>query len=334
MAELAAAYAAVRFRQGRYTDSLDWADRARVEAQASKNRPCLAHAFALLDTVAQVLGENHGAYALRALSIYEQTGDLVGQANVLNNLGTAAQEGGRWREALEYYDRSRAIRERSGDAIGLCYSNLNIAEILVDQGHADQALELLDRLKGWEQAGFVLGLAYADMLKARAHARMGAYGDARPLLLEARRQLEEMNAVSAVSECDLVGVELELLADSSVHSGSLAREPLEELRQQLASQEGDERFLLPLLRISSVAFALEGDFDSARAELNLAVQQAEHMGALGDLAEALALRVNLATAAGETPDPQDRQLAENLYASLGVVSPRPLVLRVLAPRSA
>jgi class 3 adenylate cyclase/tetratricopeptide (TPR) repeat protein len=331
LAELAAAYAGVRFRQGRYKDCLDWADRARVEAQASKNRPCLAHAFTLLDMAAQTLGGNHGAYALRALSIYEQTGDLVGQANVLNNLGTAAQEGGRWREALDYYYRSRAIRERSGDAIGICYSNCNIAEILVDQGHADQALELLDQLKGWQDAGFVWGLAYADMLKARAYSRMGAYEDAKAPLLQARRQLQEMNAVSAVSECDLVAVELQLLADSTGQSAAGVRQQLEALRQQLASQEGDERYLLPLLRMSAVAFALEGDFDAAHAELNLAVQQAEHMGALSDLAEAFALRINLATAVGRTPDPHDRQLADNLYASLGVATPRPLVLRALVP---
>jgi class 3 adenylate cyclase/tetratricopeptide (TPR) repeat protein len=327
MAELAVAYAGVKYRQGRYRDCLDWADRARAEAQASTNWACLAHALALLDIAAQSLGRNHGAYALRALSINEEIGDLVGQGNVLNNLGTAAQEGGRWREALEYYQRSRAIRERSGDAIGICLSNCNIAEVLVDQGHADEALELLGSLEGWEHAGFVWGLAYAELLKARAYSRMGAYEEARAPLAVARRQLDEMNAVSSVSECDLLAIELQLLADPTRRAAAKVRGPLEALRKQLASQEGDERFLLPLLRMSGVAFALEGDFDSAESELNRAVHRAEQMAALSDLAEAFALRVALAEVAGSTPDPHDRQRAENLYTSLGVSTPRPWVLR-------
>ena len=40
-----------------------------------------------------------------ALPIYEELGDLLGQANALNNLGVDAYYEGRWQEALETYER-------------------------------------------------------------------------------------------------------------------------------------------------------------------------------------------------------------------------------------
>ena len=44
-------------------------------------------------------------FGQRALAIYEELGDLVGQANVLNNLGTAAFYLGQWKEALDVYQK-------------------------------------------------------------------------------------------------------------------------------------------------------------------------------------------------------------------------------------
>lgn len=319
LAELAAAYAGVRFRQGRYSDCLEWAERARREAEVSANHSCLAHSFALIDLSAASLGINHGAYALRALSIYEEIGDLVGQANVLNNLGAAAWEGGRWREALDYYERSKSIRERSGDAIGISYSNFNIAEVLVEQGHADAALDILrNGLAAWETSGFSWGLAYGNLLKARAALRKGSLLDAEPLVATAKHQFTEIGTRSAVSECDLLALELRMVAEP----GADLRRQIDAVREDCAEQEGDDRFELPLLRMSCVAYARQGDYDRARDEVDLAVNRAGELGARGDLAEAYALRRDLALAFGQPVDPQDAQQAENLSASLGIVAPR------------
>ncbi len=319
LAELAAAYAGVRFRQGRYSDCLDWAERARREAEESANRSCLAHSLALIDLSAASLGINHGAFALRALSIYEELGDLVAQANVLNNLGAAAWEGGRWREALDYYGRSKAIRERSGDAIGISYSNFNIAEVLVEQGQADAALDILGSgLTGWETAGFSWGLALGSLLKARVAVRKGSLLEAEPLLNEARDLFTEIGAVSAVSECALLGLELRMI----VEPGADVRDLIDALGRDFAGREGDERFELPLLRMSCVAYARCGEYDMARAEVDRAIGRAGELGARGDLAEAYALRRDLAEAYGRPVEPRDALQADNLSASLGVVTPR------------
>jgi class 3 adenylate cyclase/tetratricopeptide (TPR) repeat protein len=319
LAELAAAYAGVRFRQCRYSESLEWAERARREAEASANHSCLAHSLSLIDLSAASLGINHGAYALRALSIYEEIGDLRGQADVLNNLGAAAWEGGRWREALEYYERSKSINERSGDAIGISFSNFNIAEVLVEQGRADAALDILrSGLAPFETSGYSWGLAYGNLLRARAALRKGSLFEAEPLIATARDQFMEIGMRSAVSECDLLALELRVMAEP----GADLREQIDALRRDFAGQEGDDRFELPLLRMSCVEHAWRGDYDLARDEVDLAINRAGELGARGDLAEAYALRRDLASAFGRPVEPTDSQQADNLSASLGVVTPR------------
>jgi tetratricopeptide (TPR) repeat protein len=320
LAELAVAYAGVRHRQGRYSECLEWAERARREAEASANQSCLAHSFMLIDYSAMALGTNHGAYALRALSIYEEIGDLVGQANVLDNLGGAAWEGGRWQEALEYFERSKSISDRSGDALGTSYSNYNIAEVLVAQGHADSALDILHGgLAAFETSGFSWGLAYGNLLKARAALRKGSLLEAEPLIAVARDQFTEIGArSSAVFECDLVALELRMMADP----GANFRGQIDSLRHDFAGQEGDERLELPLLRMSCVAYAWAGDYDLARGEVDRAIKRAGELGARGDLAEAYTLRRDLASAFGRPVERLDSEQADNLSASLGVITPR------------
>ena len=71
-----------------------------------------------------------------ALPIFEELGDLKRQATVLNNLGIEAYYDGDWANALEVYERSRALFERIGDVASVAMARNNIGEILVRPGHA------------------------------------------------------------------------------------------------------------------------------------------------------------------------------------------------------
>ena len=98
---LSLAYAGVRFRQGRTEDCIQWAHRAERIAEQIDDHAMLAHACYLLMIGYGVLRRPEVAdYRDRPLPLYEELGDLVGQANVLNNLGVDAKEEGRWAEAL------------------------------------------------------------------------------------------------------------------------------------------------------------------------------------------------------------------------------------------
>ena len=84
--------------------------------------PALAHAYYLCTSPTPRTGAPSARrFRGLALPIYEELGDLLGQANVLNNLGIDAYYEGRWDEALDLYERSKRgaradrRRRRRGD---------------------------------------------------------------------------------------------------------------------------------------------------------------------------------------------------------------------------
>ncbi len=130
-----------------------------------------------------------------ALPIYEELGDLLGQANALNNLGIDAYYEGRWDEALAHYGRSRAARDRIGDVVGAATIANNIAEILSDQGRIDEAeAELREVRTICEAAGSLLMTAVADANLGRAASRAGRVDEAGELLYAAITSLREIDA--------------------------------------------------------------------------------------------------------------------------------------------
>ena len=86
-------------------------------------------------------GEQHGETALR---IYEQLGDLSGQAHMLNNLAVRRFVEGRWPDALLMFARAAESFRRVGDASNAANADYNRADVLVRQGRSDEALPLLE----------------------------------------------------------------------------------------------------------------------------------------------------------------------------------------------
>ena len=141
------ARAQARFRQGRYAESLDLAGQVIERAADLDDLGDLAHAYYLSHVIHTLRGdpERHAFRGL-ALPIFEEIGDLVGQASVLNNLGIEAYYEGRWDEARDLYERSRNLRERIGDVINVATTTNNIGEIELDQGrYADAEAALPGR---------------------------------------------------------------------------------------------------------------------------------------------------------------------------------------------
>ena len=91
--ELGLAYAGVRVRQGEFADGAAWCRRVLDEALPD-DLQAIAHAYYLMH-LAYISNRSPERAALRgvALPIYAELGDLLGQANVLNNAGapTASQ---------------------------------------------------------------------------------------------------------------------------------------------------------------------------------------------------------------------------------------------------
>ena len=102
--------------------------------------PGLAHGYFLLHIAHTATGHpERAAFRGLALPIYEELGDLLGQAHVLNNLGIEAYYDRRWDEALDLYERSKQARSRIGDVVNAALVANNIGEIQSDQGRLDEA---------------------------------------------------------------------------------------------------------------------------------------------------------------------------------------------------
>ena len=191
----------MKHRQGRYAETIERATRAAEHAERANLGAQLAHAYQLLDIAHTRLGDGERSFLGKALPIYEEVGDLLGQARALNNLGVYAYYEGRWENALEYYARACDVSQRAGDIVHAATATNNEAEILSDQGLLDESRELFeDALRVWRAAGYRVGIALATSNLGRVAARAGRFEEANELLNEALVLFGEIGAESLVLE--------------------------------------------------------------------------------------------------------------------------------------
>lgn len=262
-ARLATGYAAIRYRQGKLRESVKWAKKAVEHAEAAGQRSTLAHAYFLLDGALTDLGSSEcEIYRELALPIYEEIGDLLGQANVLNNLGIDAYYEGDWDAALSLYERSRTARERAGDVVGAATAANNIGEILSDQGHLTQAEALFRQARQvFRNANYPVGLALATSNLGRAAGRAGRVEESIELLSSALESFRSIKADAFVLETQTRMVELLVAAERFDQALMLGRA----MRPQAG--EAGSAVLAMVTRAVGEALTGTGEFEDARLVL-------------------------------------------------------------------
>ena len=317
-ADLFINYAGVRFRQGRFAACIEWCERALEELEGSSNTKSKAHALHLLVTAYAHLNDPASESAgEQALAMYEQLGDLVGQANVLNNLGVRAYYQGNWDLALEHWTRGREAREKAGDVVGAATQVNNLGEIYSDQGRYEDAAKMFrTALRVWRSAHFPVGIALATSNLGRLAAREGNHEEADETLRDAVDLFEQQGAESFVAEAMTRLAENYVLAGDSERGLATIKATLDRLSGSEAAQ-----VLMPTIRlVRAYALAQQHRWDEAIADLTEAVRQAKQ--AHGDFEHALALdalcRVT-AVSGIETPDGCASE-AHEIFTKLGVVA--------------
>jgi predicted ATPase/class 3 adenylate cyclase len=307
---LSLGYGAARFRQGAFEECVEWVEPVIEEARAAGALAELAHAYYLIHLAYTSLGspKRHEVREL-ALPIYEELGDLLGQANALNNLGIDAYYEGRWEEALGYYARSRAARERIGDVVGAATIANNIAEILSDQGRLDEAEAELREVRAiCEAAGSRLMTAVADANLGRAAARAGRAADALELLTAAAAALREIDAGSFVVEVQARLAEAALFAgDADLALAAVAE------TEAITGTSAPPAVQALLHRVRGHALGRGGQTDAAAQELEESLRVAREGGMLYEQALTLRARAKL------TSSDADAQEAQRIFRELDVV---------------
>ena len=307
--ELELATAGVKYRQGNFEEGLDWSTRAAEHAAAVDDGRALGHAYFLLHISRMALGETDDEHARLALPMLEEAGDLVLQANVLNNLGIEAYYAGRWDEASELYRRGGELSARAGDVVNVARAQNNEGEILSDQGRLEEADErFLEAQRVWRAARYPVGSALAASNLGRVAARARRFDEALELLAGALEAFEALGSEAFVQDTEARRAECFVLAGRY-------KEALESLPGVLEAADGRPLVCAFLERLHGYALVQARRAEEAAPRFERSLELARGLGA--DYEVALTLEALARTRLG---DPEAEAESRLILERLGVLS--------------
>ncbi|HKN62981.1 MAG TPA: tetratricopeptide repeat protein, partial [Gaiellaceae bacterium] len=292
--------AEAHFRQGHFEDCIERCNTVVEQALEIEDDEQLAWAYMFLHMVHMLSGSDERAFRGLALPLFEERGDLKGQATALNNLGIEAYYEGDWEKALDVYEQGRRLFERIGDVTNVAMTTNNIGEILSDQGRFDEAGELFEEARrAVDSAGHRALSLMARMNLGRLAARQGRFDEAQTMLSEAADGFHEIDAASLEEEARARIAEAAVLAgdphralreaDVAELTGEASTPPLQALLHRVRGyahlQQSRESDAIEEFQ-RSLAAARSGD---ALYEVALTVHALGRLGDSNAAAEAKAL---------------------------------------------
>lgn len=321
--DAASARAALYGRRGvvlqdlqRPKDALAASLQAAEEARAADDDESLARAYDTMDWAYRLLGRPELAvHAIEALEIFERLRILSSAAFITNNLGGHAFFEGRWDDAVAAYQRSREAFLRSGDDVAAAMTAANIAEVLISQVRLDEADQLLeDSTRVLRASDFKKAMLFAQIQQARLSMSRADYEGAEGLLAVARAEALEMGEAYSAIEATIYLADVRLRQEDA--AGALAI--LEELHSKA---DGVPPHLGAIYgRARAKTLAALGEHEQAIRETDGALVAARDQGLLYEEALLLLTRGEVASRAGQEPDPSDLAKARRVLTGLGVQS--------------
>ena len=315
-ARLQARYAVCRVSQGRYADARRWAKKAVLQASTAGELDALAQAHLVLHTVdfwsAGHEGEQPGETALR---LFEQLGDLSGQAHALNNLALRRFFEGRWPDALPMLARAAEMFRRVGDAAHAANANYNRADILMRQGRYDEAYALLtETLRVARAVGDEELVALVLREQGRTRSRAGDVAEGLKTLSAARARLVDLGEPHEVVDTDVAMAEAHLLASRP----DLALSTIERALAEAAAMQAAT--LLPSAhRVHAAALLVRGAKADASAAIAEGLRRSDAPGVGLERGFLLALAARIARDKGDPDVDRLEHDAAAALESLGVI---------------
>jgi tetratricopeptide (TPR) repeat protein len=313
-AELSSFSAVVRQAQERPRQAQDLARRAVDAARASDARVALARAYEVLDWAARSLGTPvHEPLGEIALGLYQEAGDLAGEARVTGNLGALRYLEGRWDDAARLYEQASVAQLHTGDAVQAAISGANTGELLVSQGRLDEAEPILrSAARVLRASAFVDGATFAEQQLGRLLAKRGATGRAVALLGAVHAELAGLGQHTSALEAAVH------LADGLVDGGEPARalELIDDAESQVSEESG--WLAAPCAHVRGRALAALGDIDGAAAQIAVGIEHARSQELPYELALLLETSAELAVGGGGVAAPAVIAEAREIAGSLGL----------------
>jgi class 3 adenylate cyclase/tetratricopeptide (TPR) repeat protein len=299
--ELKYGIAVVCFRQGEVSECIRRCSEVVEGALAVDDQLTLANTYMLLHLAHTQLGSaERAAFRGLAFAIFENLGDLQGQAIALNNLGIDYYYEGDWANALHVYERSRGLFERIGDVTSIAMATNNIGEILSDQGKLADAEELfLEVRDSIDPTGYRLLSTLSRLNLGRAAARAGRFAEAEELLSEAAEGFREIHATSFEQEVHA------RIAEAAVLAGDPERALRETQLAELTSEADQPAAFRALVhRVRGYAYGQLRRPDEAADEFQRSIEAARAGDALYELALSLRAQERLRGAPAEASEAQ------------------------------
>ncbi len=198
---------------GKHRQAIKWCTQAVEQAEAVGDKETTADALRIIDWAKMDLGQLEDPVNWeRALALFEEVGDLPGQAGVLNMLGGFAYFKGDWDDAVALYRRAQATARRTGNAVMDAFYVFNIGEIALEQGRLDEAEEAFVAVnRTWRAAGYRSGAADAKGKLARVYAAQARYEEALELFASCIEEMDDigsradaLEASARMAECLLL----------------------------------------------------------------------------------------------------------------------------------
>jgi class 3 adenylate cyclase/tetratricopeptide (TPR) repeat protein len=316
-AELTVWAGGMRYAQGRYDDAIKAYEQAIEEAQLAGNQKALAHAYHLHDAARVWSGQaSDNDYSWRALAIYEELGDLEQEALVVGNLAAFAYLDGRWKAAVDLYERSRETHLKTGNPVEAARAEENLGELLCDRGNLDEAEEVLrSALRVWKAADNPAETAFVQCQLGRVASRAGRYADAASLLTEARRGFANIGA-----RYDALDVQTRII-ENLVYQG-LGEKALNDINETMEQAdvfgEGIHRNRLRLML--GYALTQAGRPAEGLTHVERALDDARDRGALNEVALGLEARARVRRLLGVDDWAEGLDETWSIQTALGIIS--------------
>ncbi|MBA3235256.1 MAG: AAA family ATPase [Chloroflexi bacterium] len=316
-ARLLVSMAAVRYFQNRYSEGIDWGNRAIREAKRGHAQDALAEAYKMLDLSLWESGDiARATHGVLALAIYEELGDIRNQALILNNMGAIAHDTSRWEESSDLYRRGLALADKIGDRSLGALMKFNLTEILIDRGLYDEAEPLIrEVIRLWRAAGAEADVAEANRELARSLAQRGEFEGAHTLLDGAREYQAGAAKMAEVLRTDVRRIEVLLLEGDALNALQL----LEHADRMAATTDGGQVVETSLARLRGCAYAQNTQYDAADERLRWALNDARHRDERFEEALVLDALASIGQRAG-TVDPGVVAARDALFNEMGLTA--------------
>ncbi len=198
--------AAVYHRRGENELAVEWCRQGlgiAGQVEGREGQEALARGNYLLGLILIRLGRLEEAVenCKRSLLIYEELGDLLGQAQAHNNLAMAYYDQDAWELAAEHYRAAMEIVSRIGYAEGQARVASNLGEIYLIQGNLDAAKEQYQKaLEIVKRLGMLFGVALLHNNLGAAYARGEEWDEAAAHLKRSLTLFEEIGSGEILPE--------------------------------------------------------------------------------------------------------------------------------------